>query len=219
MNACEYCPPITAAVENGLSTITTPPETKECPKCKKRFCAKHASQIDPQFCGNVGCFDDIVVEDKTYIRTEEEYDEIKDTLIRETRKCRQIAFHGTSFTFYSDAIHKMDDAALTSYIEYHRAMVGAMEHEIVSRKIEKAKKSVGIAGSFGKYLNVKKTSEKRSKTTASPKTFNVENIVANVKASGVDFSKMSPEEIKKFFGIGAVTNGGNGAATDSSKKG
>jgi hypothetical protein len=169
---CVFCP--------EAQVVDIQPLLRTCPKCSRVYCSSHASSADPQFCQD--CLSDVIVKDETVVKTEEEWDLQKDQLIRHTQKFRQIEFHGTGWMFYTKAIHGRSDDELKAFIEYHRALVSLIEHEIIDRKIQKSKLQIKVNG---QYTSLKKSTEKREKTTVRQKKFDPSALAAQLKAMGI----------------------------------
>jgi hypothetical protein len=169
---CVFCP--------EAQVVDIQPLLRTCPKCSRVYCSSHASSADPQFCQD--CLSDVIVKDETVVKTEEEWDLQKDQLIRHTQKFRQIEFHGTGWMFYTKAIHGRSDDELKAFIEYHRALVSLIEHEIIDRKIQKSKLQIKVNG---QYTSLKKSTEKREKTTVRQKKFDPSALAAQLKALGI----------------------------------
>lgn len=203
VNRCVFCP--------EAQLVDLQPLLRTCPKCKRIYCSAHASSADPQFCQD--CLSDVIVKDETVVKTEEEWDIQKDQLIRHTQKFRQIEFHGTGWMFYTKAIQARTDDELKAFIEYHRALVSLIEHEIIDRKIQKSKLTIKING---QYTSLKKSTEKREKTTVRQKKFDPAALAAQLKAAGI-----TPELFQKFMqsqNKGVVNGAGASTTTDSNNQ-
>lgn len=192
---CVFCP--------EAQVVDLQPLFRTCPKCNRTYCSQHASSADPQFCQD--CLSDVIVKDETVVKTEEEWDLQKDHLIRHTQKFRQIEFHGTGWMFYTKAIQSRSDDELKAFIEYHRALVSLIEHEIIDRKIQKSKLQIKVNG---QYTSLKKSTEKREKTTVRQKKFDPAALAAQLKAMGIT-PEMMANIMKTQNKAQEATNGAN----------
>lgn len=111
-----------------------------CISCKKYYCLDHQSHKLLGRC--VKCTEDITVEDKKIQKISTRYSVEKDKIIKKLRSCRQISFSGEMWRVQEKLIHTLTDDELHDMIEVTRASVNLMEHEILERNIEAARKKV-----------------------------------------------------------------------------
>jgi len=106
----------------------------KCIHCSKPFCARDTNRIDPRYCAE--CMSDIVIEETTFTKKSEEYDEDTDTVHHTTQSCRDILFRGIDWMFACKRLSSMTDTEAKTELEYHRAMVHFLESDLLSRSVK-----------------------------------------------------------------------------------
>ena len=153
-------------VDETICYLCDSPEIiSKCARCRKPYCAKDSNKIDPQYCAE--CLKDVVIEDTTFERTDEDFDEKLNKTTYEKHSCREIVFHGIDWMFACNRIKDLPDEELKPIIEYHKAFVSQLEAEIINRSITAYRSKVGIRLG-NKVLNVSKTTTKTVKRVAKP---------------------------------------------------
>lgn len=180
---CAFC----ARSTFDLSLTSFP----NCLKCTRQYCPEHSSKLNPAYCQE--CFGEVVITDKTYVKTEVEYDEAEDCLVEYKKGCRKISFAGADWVFYNKAIHLQTDEELSRTFEFHRAMVSQLEVELTQRKVNKA---TSIRLNNTNVITVKKTTEVRSTKETKTKQLDLAKLAQQLAAKGI-----SPEQLASVLGI------------------
>lgn len=106
----------------------------ECARCGKKYCALDTSKLDSRYCNE--CMSDIIIEDTTFTKTSQTYDDITDTIHTETRTCRDVTFNGIDWMFACKRLSEMSDVEAKIELEYHRAMVHFLESDLLQRSVK-----------------------------------------------------------------------------------
>lgn len=165
---------------------TCVPENGSCRRCGKELTLDNCSKLDASFCSE--CLHDVEITEKTYTKTEEEWDELTDTLYQIPRGCKKISFNGADWAYYTAVINKSTDEELAASYQFNRAIVSAIELEMTQRTVAKFQALRG-------QVVIKRTTEtKTTKTTKQVKPLDASMIMKMVQKGN-----MTPDQIKDLM--------------------
>lgn len=163
-----------------------------CNRCDKPYCSTHASKVDIQFCEE--CVQDFVVEEKTIVKVEDDFNLKKNTIVTRKYYCTQVILSGTSWLFQQQAISNMSEEQLRVALRWHKMSVSMLESELVNRRIEENKKLQGIRITTSKTVSETKTTRVGRKKTIGVTQGGLESI-----AKAIQNLNMTPEQLSQLM--------------------
>lgn len=184
---CHICQTEGQTVDVACKDITI-----SCLSCGRPYGQQHASSVDPTYCRD--CGSDFQVRKERAVKEEvirkEDFDLDKDIvlppIIRRT-SCVQIHLSGTSWMFHQEKIQSLNEEQLKLAIQWHRTTVALIEHEIIERKIKKAKELQGVK------VTIRRTTKETRTTSVKRKKKGLTQ--DQLTAMAALLSKMTPEQL------------------------
>lgn len=171
---------------------------KACARCGVEFCSHHASLTDVRYCGN--CLSDFKVVENQVIKTVEHLNDRDEVVRKRTYMATQFKLEGTDWLFAAGKILEMDEATLSSTIEYHRHMVSLFLTERENRRVERAHKLAQI-----KVVNIKRQSQYEKERAAEVKATSKAKTRSTTKTKSKDLTETDLEKLLKTLKNAGIT--------------
>lgn len=172
---------------------------ESCSKCGKAYCALDASRIDPALCCDE-CLRDVVIEETTYTRKDEDFDLDRNVRVVHSSSCKQIIFKGIDWMFACRKMCECTEDEKRAWIHYHSALVDVIETDILNKSIQKSHEyaQVPVNRNGQRIITTSRVSKTREMKTAKINASKVEMLAELAFQSGITTREEFVEFLKNL---------------------